>query len=61
MPEHPISSYMVYSLESPYLDSILPRWEMGRPLLRLLQSLLTLVLAQTSSNSPGLLWSEIQG
>lgn len=44
-----------------YLDSIFSLREMDRPLLRLLQGLLALVLRQTSSNSAGLLWSEIEG
>lgn len=44
-----------------YLDSILPLREVRRPLLLLLQSLLALVLAQTSSDCTRLLWSEIEG
>ena len=44
-----------------YLDGILPLREVSRPLLRLQQGLLTLVLAQTSSDGPGLLWSEVEG
>lgn len=43
-----------------YLDSILPLREVSGPLLRLLQSLLTLVLAQTSSDRTRLLGSEIE-
>ena len=34
---------------------------MSRPLLRLQQSLLALVLAQASSDGSGLLWSEVEG
>lgn len=34
---------------------------MNSPLLRLLQGLLTLVLAQTSADGTGLLWSEVEG
>ena len=34
---------------------------MSRPLLRLQQGLLTLVLAQASSDGTGLLWSEVEG
>ena len=33
---------------------------MGRPLLRLQQGLLTLVLAQSSADSSGLLWAEVE-
>ena len=34
---------------------------MSRPLLRLQQGLLALVLAQASSDGAGLLWSEVEG
>lgn len=44
-----------------YLDSKFPLGEVCRPLLRLLQGLLTLVLAQSSPNGTGLLWAEIEG
>ncbi len=44
-----------------YLDSILPLGKMSRPLLRLQQGLLALVLAQASSDGTGLLWSEVEG
>ena len=44
-----------------YLDGILPLREVSRPLLRLQQCLLALVLAQTSSDGAGLLWSEVEG
>lgn len=44
-----------------YLDGILPLGEVSRPLLRLQQGLLALVLAQTSSDGAGLLWSEVEG
>lgn len=47
--------------DAPYLDSILPLGEVDRPLLRLLQSLLALVLGQTSSDGAGLLGSEVEG
>jgi hypothetical protein len=44
-----------------YLDGILPLREVSRPLLRLQQGLLTLVLVQASSDGTGLLWSEVEG
>ena len=34
---------------------------MSRPLLRLQQGLLALVLAQTSSDGAGLLWAKVEG
>jgi len=44
-----------------YLDGILPLGKVSRPLLRLQQGLLALVLAQASSDGTGLLWSEVEG
>jgi hypothetical protein len=43
-----------------YLDSILSLRKVSRPLLRLQQCLLALVLAQASSDGTGLLWSEVE-
>jgi hypothetical protein len=43
-----------------YLDGILPLRKVSRSLLRLQQGLLTLVLAQASSDGTGLLWSEVE-
>jgi len=44
-----------------YLNGIFSLREVSRPLLRLQQSLLALVLAQASSDGSGLLWSEVEG
>jgi hypothetical protein len=44
-----------------YLDGIFPLGKVSRPLLRLQQSLLALVLAQASSDGTGLLRSEVEG
>jgi hypothetical protein len=50
-----------WQMSNAYLDSILPLGEMSRAFLRFQQCLLTLVLAQASSNGTGLLWSEVEG
>jgi hypothetical protein len=44
-----------------YLDGIFPLGKVSRPLLRLQQGLLALVLAQASSDGTGLLRSEVEG